>query len=711
MGKNRSRSSKPHPQATKLTNGDDLFVPKAAAAQVAAEEAAPVVEELKVNAKYAQSFLERKRKEELTQLSRRNAGNVSADDSDESESETEDEDGEQLTADLDADIQKTLRLIRKRDPAIYDPSIAFFKNEDGDEDDEDDLDEEGNSKKKKKQQKEKKDAPLYYKDLVRQQVIAGDVDSDEEERDQRKPVISYGEEQAQIKKAFVDSLKAAEAENDDEDGDDDDSAGGLFTIRKKTADEAQQEDEEFESFTTKYGTSLPSHKDMDPDEFLNHYLSSEGWKDKTRAAIPHYDDIVAEDEEDAEELDKADEFEHQYNFRFEEEGGGQIQTHARQIGDSMRREDNIRKRKREERKERKALERQKKEEELRHLKNLKQAEIQSKLEKIAKLMGVEGGVDATDLEGEFDPDAYDKRMQQIFDEEYYEQDDEGMEKPTWDDEEDKELFGGLPVDPDEEEEAAETIVEEPVEEEEVDEQEDEDMGEEAEEGEDDEEQEDENEELPASMTKEQLKAATAKYLDELYSLDYEDLIGDLRCRFKYRQVQSNTFGLTVDEIMAADDKELKSLVSLKRLAPYQEHEYEVDRKRLKNFKKTLRETTLAKQKKKAEEEASAAQDGEEIIKEVAKTEPATSQATKKRKRTKKSKATATAPQEESAEVSESTEAAQADSKPEDEPKSAASDNSKKQKRRSKKKKGVEKNAYAATGLSTSRLDSYKLTRK
>lgn len=708
MGKNRSRASKPQAAAPKPSNGDDLFVPKATAAQVATEEPAPMVEELKVNAKFAQAFLERKRKEELTQLNRRNTGNVSEYDSEESDSETEDEDGEQLTADLDADIQKTLRLIRKRDPAIYNPSIAFFQKEDGDEDENED--EEGVSKKKKKQPKEKKDAPLYYKDLVRQQVIAGDVDSDEEERDQRKPVLSYPEEQAQIKKAFVDSIKAAEAENDDEDGDEDDedSAGGLFTIRKKTADETQQEDEEFESFTSKYGTSMPSHKDVDPDEFLNYYLSSEGWKDKTRAAIPHYDDIVAEDEEDAEELDKADEFEHQYNFRFEENGGGQIQTHARQIGDSMRREDNIRKHKREERKERKALERQKKEEELRHLKNLKQAEIQSKLERIAKLMGVEGGVDATDLEGDFDPDAYDKRMQQIFDEEYYEQDDEGMmEKPTWDDEEDKALFAGLPADPDEEEETAEANVEEePVEEEEVEEREDEDMGEEADEADEDE-QEDEDEELPANMTKEQLKAATAKYLDELYSLDYEDLIGDLRCRFKYRQVQSNTFGLSVDEIMAADDKELKSLVSLKRLAPYQENEYEVDRKRLKNFKKTLRETTLAKQKKKAEEETAPVQDGEDATKDVVtKTEAESSQPTKKRKRAKKSNTTATAPQEEPSEPMETAEAD--DSKPEQESKA---ENSKKQKRRSKKKKGGEKNAYAATGLSTSRLDSYKLTKK
>jgi len=52
-----------------------------------------------------------------------------------------------------------------------------------------------------------------------------------------------------------------------------------------------------------------------------------------------------------------------------------------------------------------------------------------------------------------------------------------------------------------------------------------------------------------------------KMLDELYKLDYEYLIGIMPTRFKYRKVESNTYGLSTGDILFSRDTTLKQFDS------------------------------------------------------------------------------------------------------------------------------------------------------
>jgi protein KRI1 len=60
------------------------------------------------------------------------------------------------------------------------------------------------------------------------------------------------------------------------------------------------------------------------------------------------------------------------------------------------------------------------------------------------------------------------------------------------------------------------------------------------------------------------KKQREKMLDELYKLDYEHIIAGMPTRFKYRKVEPNNYGLSMEEILFARDTMLKNYVGLKK---------------------------------------------------------------------------------------------------------------------------------------------------
>jgi protein KRI1 len=104
----------------------------------------------------------------------------------------------------------------------------------------------------------------------------------------------------------------------------------------------------------------------------------------------------------------------------------------------------------------------------------------------------------------------------------------------------------------------------------------------------------------------ELRKTAAAMEDELYQLDYEDIVAGLPCRFKYKQVEKEGFGLTAEDILLADDAELNKYVSLKKISAYNHHsgvqEAELSKKR-----KRLRENVKERLARQAEEAEKAGQ--------------------------------------------------------------------------------------------------------
>ncbi|KAI8343068.1 KRI1-like family C-terminal-domain-containing protein [Chlamydoabsidia padenii] len=499
--------------------------------------------------------------------------------------EEEDEEAALLTPAIDTQIFKTIAAIKSKAPDVYNSEKKFFTDEQFKASKQHWEEQQANLK--------KQDKKMTLKDYERKLLLedGGYVKEEEEDNNNNNNNdLTHVEEQAQLKKAFQLAAQQGDDDNDDDDNDnigqkrarqddsDDDDDDGFLVKRDKSKTEIDAEEDDYRNFLLSNlkddEASSKAYEDWEnfkenpnvnaDDAFLMNYVLNRGWVDKKGKQNPTYNEIVDVDKDmDEQYLDDVDRFESKYNFRFEEEGGANIVTYARDVDGSVRRKESKRKQRRERLKAKKQALMEQKTEELKRMKNEKQKEIHNRLVEIQKITGTDvTGFENIDLEGDFDPEKYDEQMANIFNNDYYQGDD--TEKPVFDDDlddgfdQDEEYVGGNNNNNDDDDDLMMDADYLPGGEK-YEQSKKKKKGKQVVQGDD------------TSLTTPSKKGKDAEYnklMDEYYALDFEDVVGgDLPTRFKYTQTEPEDFGLTPVEILMADDKELNKFLSIRTLAP------------------------------------------------------------------------------------------------------------------------------------------------
>ncbi|VDO47191.1 unnamed protein product [Haemonchus placei] len=478
---------------------------------------------LEINKNYAERYENWRRLEELQKIKDKYGDNLE-------ESSSSEEEMEWSAAD-EMQFLRTLSALKDNDNAIYDEKSSFWQS--------DDKEEAGSRKKLKK--KDSKEKPMYLKDYERKLILEKGGQIDESDEEDGAKSSNYFEQQEQIRKELRRVIESHEAEDNE------------FYAWMKTQDSKDVSEDDCLKGLKK------AWKDPNIDEgekFLRDYILNKDFIPDVEDKGVTVDDIQ-EIEEDEKMLEMQRNFEHKYNFRFEEPDQEFIKQYPRTVGDSLRQSNSKRKEKREEYKERKEREKNERRQEIRELKKMKKAEIEKKLERLKKMAGDDISINVDDLTCDFDPREYDRRMEQIFNEEYYGKDDSIGDQDT-----EKPVFSDIDSDVDSDSSDYDKV------------------------------RQSRRKMKRNSKFREAVRRKKPlfdpkektfeEYFNEYYALDYEDIIGDHLTRFKYRQVVPNDFGLSVGEILSADDRQLNAWASLKKATGYRsEHEELVELNRYK----------------------------------------------------------------------------------------------------------------------------------
>lgn len=533
-------------------------------------------EELKINANYANIYDDFRQKEELHKLKAKYGENTTASNEESNDSSSEDEEIIK-NPHFDKEFLITLACLKNKDPCIYDQKVKFFSNNEASED--------IKAKEKKKKEKEK---GVFLRDYERKIILEreGHFSSSEDENNTngKNKMPTYVEEQKQLKDNIINALK----EEDEDDA-------NLLQIKQKTKDENQKEEEAYKEWLKgeQVGLDPKDQEILKPlrdywtnpnldsrEKFLRDYILNDKYMDKESYDMNlDYNHVVHDSDENLSEdertIQNQEEFERKYNFRFEEPDEEFIKRYPRTMENSMRKKDTRRAQKRAEIRERKEKEKQQKKEELKQLKALKRKEIEEKIEKLKEITGNNDmHFDNIDFDTDFDPNEHDKKMKELFNDEYYADAEDEKQKPEFP-EIDEELEIESTWD------NYDPITDQIDATHEESHCEDTNFNMDAD--------YDKNQVLQSELveTKKKRKGrrrnkfaeliakekpkfdpkqfpSYESYFDQYYSLDYEDMIGDLACRFKYRKVIPNDYGLNVEEILMADDRELNKWCSLKK---------------------------------------------------------------------------------------------------------------------------------------------------
>ncbi|XP_010513238.1 PREDICTED: protein KRI1 homolog [Camelina sativa] len=519
-----------------------------------------------VDDEYGKRLLHNKNRVDLERLEEMKKRGLIVDEEDDEPESEPDDDLDNPESDLR--FVDVLLKVKNKDPSIMDKNAKFYESDESSE---------GDEKKKKKKKKEKKKKKMYLKDVQAQHLLEEGPEFVEE--DEERKVTTYAERQRELRKAVTDALETGEDESDDDD---------LFRVVEKEGDDDDVEVNE--ELAKKMDEYFGEKAEDFENQFLKDYLVKQLWKEKEKIVV----DEAELDELDDDEEAVWDQEDYENLYRHEENAGEIIISQSRVVDGSVRKKDSARKAQRKNKEERMKMAEIERKEELKRLKNVKKKEMKEKMKKVLSVAGFKDGeecpLDAKDFDDEFDPEEYDKMMKAAFDDNYYgaedsdlnsDGDDDG-EKPDFDKEDD---LLGLPKDWDVIQggdgfvAAREKVLKQK--EKVIDDDEEEEV----------EVEEEEVEEEKGADGKRKRKRKTSlvqrakeALMEEYYKLDYEDTIGDLKTRFKYAKVQPNSYELGTEEILTLADTDLNQYVPLKKMAPYVEKDWEVNKHKVREQK-------------------------------------------------------------------------------------------------------------------------------